>query len=128
MKSRSKLVKIPRDMPLLLSILDDLTTRSPVSSTYLALWCHKGTGDVVHVSDARRMAFFSNLTGQRGEKTWRSRLKMLADLRFITILRDGPENLSIRILDPYRAVQALSKGKALGLRSDKYEALVKATR
>ena len=31
---------IPKTMPMILKIMDDMTKGAPVSSTYLTLWCH----------------------------------------------------------------------------------------
>jgi hypothetical protein len=124
MKSRRRLVKIPNDMPLVLGIMDDLTTRGPVSSTYFALWCNKTRDDTVVVDNPREMAFLSGLVGQRGEQTWRGRLRMLSELQFINFKEDlSAQKIHVLILDPYLAIKGLFKRGVLGLRVDKYAAL-----
>lgn len=76
-------------MPLMLSIMDDLSEGQPVSSTYLELWCRAFDECFVTLSKTREMAFHAGFTGQRGERTWRSRMKILADRSFIDI-KEGP--------------------------------------
>jgi hypothetical protein len=58
---------IPRVMPLVLRIMDDLADR-PVSSTYLDLWCRKWDEQFLVMSKPQKeYAFFAGFSGQRGE-------------------------------------------------------------
>jgi hypothetical protein len=76
---------LPRTMPIILSIMDDLANGHPVSTTYLELWCRVFDEGFVTLSKPREMAFHAGFTGQRGERTWRARIKILADLGFIDV-------------------------------------------
>jgi hypothetical protein len=116
---------LPRAMPLMLGIMDDLAKGQPVSSTYLELWCRAFDDCFVILSKPREMAFNSGFSGQRAERTWRARLNILANLRFVS-LREGPSGPAsyALILNPYRIVQYHYQQKTPGLRMDKYNALV----
>ncbi len=68
-------VTIPRTMPLIMSIMDDLSNGQPVSMTYFELWSRAFDECFVTLSKAREIAFHSGFTGQRAERTWRGRMK-----------------------------------------------------
>jgi hypothetical protein len=116
---------IPRTIPLILSMMDDLADGMPVSSTYLELWCRAFDECFVTLSKPREMAFHAGFTGQRGERTWRSRMKILAQLGFIDIKEgpSGPMSYAL-ILNPYLVVRRLMQQKHAGIRADKYNALM----
>jgi len=116
---------IPRTMPLMLSIMDDLSDGQPVSSTYLELWCRAFDESFVTLSKPREMAFHAGFTGQRSERTWRSRMKILAELGFIDI-KEGPSgSMSYAIIfNPYLVIRRLRNKKHPGVREDKYNALM----
>jgi hypothetical protein len=117
---------IPRTMPLMMSIMDDLSDGQPVSTTYLELWCRAFDECFVTLSKPREMAFHAGFTGQRGERTWRSRMKILADLGFINIKEgpSGPMSYAL-IFNPYLVIRRLRDHvKHPGMREDKYNALL----
>jgi hypothetical protein len=104
----------PRTMPLMISIMDDLSEGQPVSSTYLELWCRAFDECFVTLSKPREMAFHAGFTGHRGERTWRSRMKILADLGFIDI-REGPSGpLSYTHFQPLPRHSSAARPKASG--------------
>ena len=116
---------VPRTMPLMMSIMDDLKKGHPVSSTYLELWARAFDESFVTLSKPREMAFNSGFTGQRGERTWRERMTVLAQFGFID-LQEGPSGpMSYALIyNPYLVIEALYKKKQGNVRSDKYNALV----
>jgi len=116
---------IPRTMPLILSIMDDLANGQPVSMTYLELWGRVFDECFVTLSKPREMAFHSGFTGQRGERTWRGRIKILANLGFIDVRpgASGPMSYAL-IFNPYLVIRRLHDQKHPGLRDDKYNALI----
>jgi hypothetical protein len=64
-------------------------------------------------SKPRQMPFFSGFTDERAERTWASRMRILADLGFIDI-KDGPNGAISYILvwNPYPVVKELhAKGR-----------------
>lgn len=115
---------IPRTMPLILSIMDDLAG-TPVGDAYLELWCRAFDEGFVTLAKQREIAFHAGFDGQRGERTWRAKMKHLADLNFIDIQSgpSGPMSYAL-ILNPYLVIKRLHDLKRPGLREDKYNALV----
>jgi hypothetical protein len=116
---------LPKAMPLMLSIMDDLAKGQPVSGTYLELWCRTFDENFATLSKPREIAFHSGFTGQRAERTWRGRLTILAELSFIMLSEgpSGPASYAL-ILNPYKIIQQHHRQKTLGLRVDKFNALM----
>lgn len=111
-------------MPLIISIIDDLAG-SPVGMAYLELWGRVFDEGFVTLSKPREIAFHAGFDGQRGERTWRAKMKLLAELGFIEI-QSGPSGAMsyALILNPYLVIRRLHDQKRPGLREDKYNALV----
>lgn len=99
-------LSLPRAMPLLLQIMDNLSKGKPVSSTYLELWCRTYDDSFVIASRDREMAFFAGFTGERAVRTWASRIRILEDLGFIEV-KEGPSGpiSYVLVLNPYRVVR-----------------------
>src|SRR5262249_9405805 len=99
-------LSIPRAMPLLLRVMDNLSKGKPVSSTYLDLWCRTYDDSFVVANKSREMAFFSGFTGERAERTWANRMRILADLGFIEIAEgpNGPISY-VLVYNPYQVVR-----------------------
>lgn len=99
-------LSVPRPMPLLLQIMDYLSKGKPVSSTYLDLWCRTYDDSFLVANKAREMAFFSGFTGERAERTWASRMRILAELGFIDIAEGPNGSISyVLIYNPYQVVK-----------------------
>ena len=109
---------IPRSMPLILRIMDSHSKGQPVSATYLDLWCRTYNNGFVTTNRRHEMAFFSGFDGERAQRTWLARIKILQELGFIDI-KDGSSGKSSYILieNPYRAIKKL---KDNGLIFEKY--------
>lgn len=99
-------LSVPRPMPLLMQIMDNLSKGKPVSSTYIDLWCRTYDDSFVIANKAREMAFYSGFNGERAERTWISRMRILKGLGFIDIA-DGPngEISYVLIYNPYLVVK-----------------------
>ena len=99
-------LNIPRPLPLLMQIMDNLSKGKPVSATYFDLWCRTYDDSFVVANKPREMAFFSGFTGERAERTWASRMRILKELGFIDIA-EGPNGLIsyVLIYDPYQVVR-----------------------
>lgn len=98
---------VPREMPLLLRIMDMLAPKGkPVSATYLDLWCRTFDDSFVVASKPREMAYFAGFTGDRAQHTWTTRIRQLADLGFIKFEKGvhGPVNY-VLLLNPFRVVR-----------------------
>lgn len=115
---------VPRAMPLIMNIMDGLSDKGfPVGQTYLELWCRLYDELFLTLNRPEEMAFYAGFTGQRAVRTWKDRVKRLADLGFID-LKSGPlGDMSYAIFfNPYHVIKrAYLKGK---VQEDKYRALV----
>lgn len=116
---------LPKAMPLMMSIMDDLAGGQPVSGTYLELWCRTFDDSFVVLSRQEEIAFHSGFTGQRAVRTWKVRLKLLEELGFIRLASGSSGDCSYALLlNPYHVIKARYESKTGGVRGDKYNALV----
>ena len=124
-KVKTGFTTIPRTMPLLLEIMDSLSSGRPVSSVYLDLWCRAYDECFVTLNKPREMAFHAGYSGQRAEQTWTDRIRILAQLGFIDV-KPGPSGeLSYALIwNPYHVVKAHYKAKTPGMREDLFNALI----
>jgi hypothetical protein len=101
-------VALPRLMPLMLSIMDDLSGKGfPVSRTYLELWSRMRIEEsFLALNRPEEMAFHAGFEGQRALRTWKDRVHRLADLGFIGV-KPGPlGDLSYAVLyNPYHVIK-----------------------
>lgn len=118
-------VTIPRTMPLILTIIDDLTKGTPASSTFLDLWCRTYPEMYVSLSEQDKLAFGSGFSGQRARRTWQDRIRLLRDLGFIRTAEGMAGEFSHAVvLNPHVALKRLKVNNAPGLVTAKYNALL----
>jgi hypothetical protein len=124
-KRRDDCTTIPRGMPLILGIMNDLSKNQPVASTYFELWCRAFDGCFVTLSKWPEMALHAGFTGKRAVHIWMQRMARLAELGFISI-KPGPSgHMSYALIyNPYKVTQRLYAAKTPGLCSDKYNGLL----
>ncbi len=83
-KQRTGFTTIPRTMPLIGQMLDQLSGKGfPLMSTYLTLWCWVFDEAMVEIRNPREMAYESGFSGPRAEATWKIRMRRLESLGFI---------------------------------------------
>jgi hypothetical protein len=101
-------ITIPRTMPLVMNIMDEITKGKPVSSTYFELFCRSFDECFVVLNKPTEMAFHAGFTGQRAERTWRDRMEKLKKLGYIDI-KPGPSGaLSYALIyNPYLVTKLL---------------------
>jgi hypothetical protein len=116
---------IPKTMPLIMRIMDEMTKGAPVSSTYLTLWCSTWDNGFVQHIRPDEMAYASGFGGQRGEHTWIGRMKKLQELNFIDLKagKAGPMTYAL-IYNPHLALQWHHSQKTPGLTEASYSALI----
>ena len=111
-------------MPLIMNIMDGLSEKGfPVGQTYLEMWCRLYDELFITLNRPEEMAFYAGFTGQRAVRTWKDRVKRLAELGFID-LKSGPlGDMSYAIFfNPYHVIKkAYISGKVA---EDKFRALV----
>lgn len=99
-------LNIPRAIPIILKIMDTLSKGKPVSSTYLELWCRTFDDSFVVTNKPREMALFAGFTGERAERTWTHRVRILEDIGFIKIKEGSSGPISyVLILNPYLVIK-----------------------
>lgn len=118
-------VALPRQMPLMLSVMDDLSGKGfPVSRTYLELWSRiRIEESFLALNRPEEMAFHAGFEGQRALRTWKDRMHRLAGLGFIGV-KPGPlGDLSYAVIyNPYHVIKrAYLSGK---VHENKWQALV----
>lgn len=124
-KAHKGFTTIPKTMPLILKIMDEMTKGAPVSSTYLTLWCNTWDNSFATLNRHGEMANASGFGGQRGDHTWRNRVKKLRDLRFIDIAagKAGPMSNAI-IWNPHLVIRWHREKNTPGLIAASYNALL----
>lgn len=105
-KANKGFATIPKTLPLILNIMDEMTKGAPVSATYLALWCSTWDNSYIPITKPGEMSIMSGFGGQRGEHTWAGRMKKLQELHFISIKpgKSGPMS-HVVILNPHIIVR-----------------------
>ena len=115
---------VPRAMPLIMNIMDGLSDKGfPVGQTYLELWCRLYDELFLTLNRPEEMAFYAGFTGQRAVRTWKDRVKRLADLGFVDVKSAPLRDMSYATFStPYHVTKpAYLKGD---VQEDKYRALV----
>lgn len=101
-------ITIPRTMPLVLSLMDDLSINKPLSGAYLALWCRTYDDCMVTIVNPSHLAFESGFTGQRAVQTWMGRMKKLQELGFIMVQPGAAGPYShVLLINPYIVIRKL---------------------
>lgn len=121
---RDGFATVPRAMPLIMNIMDGLSDKGfPVGQTYIEMWCRLYDELFLTLNRPEEMAFYAGFTGQRAVRTWKDRVKRLADLGFIN-LKSGPlGDMSYAVFfNPYHIIKrSYVRGD---VPEDKYRALV----
>lgn len=124
-KANKGFATIPKTMPLILQIMDDLSKGRPLSSTYLGLWCSTWDNSFVTVSRPQEMARAAGFSGQRADYTWASRVKLLQELEFISVKPGGMGPITyILIWNPHIVIREHYTKGTPGLTEGTYNALV----
>lgn len=118
-------VALPRLMPLMLSIMDDLSGKGfPVGRTYLELWSRiRIEESFLALNRPEEMAFHAGFEGQRALRTWKDRMQRLTKLGFIG-LKPGPlgEYSYVVVYNPYHVIKRAYLANLV--QENKWQALV----
>jgi hypothetical protein len=107
-KAHKGFTTIPKTMPLILKIMDQINKKAPLSATFMALWCSTWDNSFVTLSKPKELAHASGFSGQRAEYTWGTRMKRLQELGFIDIKPGLSGAMSYAlILNPHFALRRL---------------------
>jgi hypothetical protein len=124
-KANKGFATIPKTMPLILQIMDEMSKGKPLSSTYLGLWCETWDNSMVNVGKHREMAHSAGFSGQRAEYTWSGRIEILRQLNFIDVKpgKSGPIS-HVLIWNPHYVIRWHHQHKTPGLVEASYNALL----
>jgi hypothetical protein len=123
-KSAAGFITIPRTMPLIGKILNELSEQGPLSSTYLELWCRSHDEAIVEIRSPQEHAFFAGFIGQRSVQTWTRRMRELQKLGFIETKSGASGEFNyVLLLNPHKIISGLVKEKPITLKQDSLNAL-----
>jgi hypothetical protein len=123
-KQRTGFVTMPRTMPLMLSMMDDMSKHKPLSGAYFALWCRTYDDCMVSIPNPMQVAFEAGFGGQRGVQTWGGRMKKLEDLGFIKSKEGAAGPYShVLLLNPYLVIKAIAAQGKVHIAEAKINAL-----
>jgi len=106
-KERKGFTTVPRTMPLIARIVDELSPKGrPASQAYLSLWCRVHDECVVTVNNELEMAYEAGFGGERAVSTWKARMRTLQDNGFI----DGKAGSKgewnyVLLFNPYQTIK-----------------------
>lgn len=124
-KNNKGFATIPKTMPLILQIMNDLSNGKPVSSTYLGLWCATWDNSMVNVAKHQEMAHAAGFTGQRANYTWSGRIKVLQELAFIDVKAGRSGQIShVLIWNPHMVIRKHHEKRTPGLVEANFNALL----
>lgn len=99
---------IPRTLPLIGRIMDQMSKGKPVFMTYLALWSRVFDEGIVEIAHPRELAYESGFAGERQESTWIARMRILVEQGFIRAAESHFGEFGyVLLLNPYYVVRKL---------------------
>ncbi len=115
---------VPRTMPIIMAIINDLTKGKPSGSTFLELWCRAYNEMYVSLGAAAALATHSGYSGSKAVRTWQMRIEQLEELGFILTKNGSAGRFSHAvILNPHKVIRNLYENGHPGISKEKYEAL-----
>ncbi len=103
---------LPKTLPLICRIMDDLSKGFPLSSTYLALWCATWDNSFVRLNRPGDLAFASGFSGERAERTWTDRMRRLEEIGFVDIKPSGASKMGFAFIpNPHQVIFELRAAK-----------------
>jgi hypothetical protein len=124
-KANKGFATIPKTMPLILQIMDEMSKGKPLSSTYLGLWCSTWDNSMVNIAKPNEMAHAAGFSGQRAEYTWGARMQLLHQLHFIDVKPGKTGAMShVLIWNPHYILRWHFINRTPGLLEGSYNALI----
>lgn len=92
-------VTVPKTMPFICRILDEMSKNFPLADTYRVLWTYTWNNNAfVKLGNLSEIAYAAGFQGQRGERTLRDRLTRLAELGFLELKPYGSSQLGFAFI------------------------------
>jgi len=103
---------LPKTIPYVCRIMDDLSKGFPLSATYLALWSATWDNAFVRLNRPGDLAFASGFTGERAERTWTDRMRRLDEIGFIDTKPSGASKMGFAFIpNPHAVIFELRAAK-----------------
>jgi hypothetical protein len=103
---------LPKTLPMICRIMDDLSKGFPLSSTYIALWCATWDNAFVRLGRSADLAFASGFSGERAERTWTDRMRRLEGAGFVEIKPSGASKMGFAFIpNPHGVIFQLRAAK-----------------
>lgn len=114
-KKEKGFITIPRTLPLVMTLIDELIPGKKASQVYFDLWCRVFDEGLVDASDDESLAFSSGyVTPGRNVRSWKERMAQLQELGFILVEPRGSKRYGhVLLRHPHIVVQELRKKKLI---------------
>jgi hypothetical protein len=97
---------VPRTMPLVLHAIRSMSKGTSAAETYFALWCHCVSESIVEMNNRASLIAAAGYAGSTSERTWKERMKKLAELGFIKIASGKHGDIScVLIFNPHKVLR-----------------------
>jgi hypothetical protein len=114
---------VPRTIPLIIQIMNYLSSGKPPGSAYLDLWSRLYDDCFLVLNNHKELAFSSGFTGQRAVRTWAERIWILSEQGFLDVKAGPYGDVSYALLwNPHEV--SVNLYKKPGYRDDLYFALI----
>lgn len=111
--------KMPRTVPMIAALLDELGGKDKPGRLYIALWTYDYGDGFVEVPDPVHIAAEAGYISPRAERTFNERMKQLRELGFIRSSPIGSREFGfVLLLDPHRTVANIRYTKPGVIRED----------
>lgn len=98
-KEHGGFISIPKTLPLIGRMMDEMSKNFPVSETYSVLWFWTwDKNGFVRLHKMEEMAFAAGFSGQRGVRTFQDRLKRLEAMGFVELKAAGNSKMAFAFL------------------------------
>jgi hypothetical protein len=117
-------ISIPRTLPLIGKILNEVSEQGRLSDTYYTLWTYNNDQNFIEITNPVEVSFSTGFTGQRALQTWTNKMRELTRLGFISV-KDGAsgEFNFVLIWEPHIIILEHEQKKTRGLASVSITAL-----
>lgn len=106
---------VPRTLPLIMSLIDDLGHGKDASRVYFDLWCRQMDDCYVEVTDEETFAYSSDYyTPGRNVRSWRERVDILQNLGFVSVEPNGSRKYGhILLRHPHAVIRTLHEANKI---------------
>jgi hypothetical protein len=97
--------QMPRTVPLVASLIDQLRAKENAGRLYLTLWSHEYGDGFVEVPDPALIAMEAGYVTNRAERTFAERMRVLSELGFVRTAPLGVRDFGyVLLVDPHQVV------------------------